>query len=90
MVSVVRTAAYTRRFRGRATLRDRVRDGACFARTVASLGAVAWRPYRIEEGVASAEEATPDLVVGVGRVELPRPSGHTDLNRARLPFRHTP
>src|SRR3954470_22795529 len=28
--------------------------------------------------------------VGKGGVEPPRPSGHTDLNRARLPFRHLP
>ena len=28
--------------------------------------------------------------VGEGGVEPPRPSGHTDLNRARLPFRHSP
>src|SRR5689334_23942216 len=29
-------------------------------------------------------------LVGKGGVEPPRPSGHTDLNRARLPFRHLP
>src|SRR3954463_10610216 len=29
-------------------------------------------------------------VVGEGGVEPPRPYGHTDLNRARLPFRHSP
>jgi integrase len=29
-------------------------------------------------------------LVGEGGVEPPRPSGHTDLNRARLPFRHSP
>ena len=29
-------------------------------------------------------------MVGEGGVEPPRPSGHTDLNRARLPFRHSP
>jgi hypothetical protein len=29
-------------------------------------------------------------VVGKGGVEPPRPYGHTDLNRARLPFRHLP
>jgi hypothetical protein len=28
--------------------------------------------------------------VGEGGVEPPRPYGHTDLNRARLPFRHSP
>ncbi len=28
--------------------------------------------------------------VGKGGVEPPRPYGHTDLNRARLPFRHLP
>ncbi len=28
--------------------------------------------------------------VGEGGVEPPRPFGHTDLNRARLPFRHSP
>ncbi|GES04443.1 hypothetical protein Acor_65110 [Acrocarpospora corrugata] len=28
--------------------------------------------------------------VGKGGVEPPRPFGHTDLNRARLPFRHLP
>src|SRR3954454_16932113 len=28
--------------------------------------------------------------VGKGGVEPPRPLGHTDLNRARLPFRHLP
>ena len=27
-------------------------------------------------------------MVGKGGVEPPRPYGHTDLNRARLPFRH--
>ena len=32
----------------------------------------------------------PDCVVGMGGVEPPRPFGHTDLNRARLPFRHIP
>ena len=32
----------------------------------------------------------PLLVVGKGGVEPPRPHGHTDLNRARLPFRHFP
>src|SRR3954464_10427950 len=30
------------------------------------------------------------LSVGKGGVEPPRPFGHTDLNRARLPFRHLP
>src|SRR5262245_15032813 len=30
------------------------------------------------------------LPVGKGGVEPPRPFGHTDLNRARLPFRHFP
>jgi hypothetical protein len=30
------------------------------------------------------------LCVGKGGVEPPRPFGHTDLNRARLPFRHLP
>jgi hypothetical protein len=29
-------------------------------------------------------------IVGEGGVEPPRPFGHTDLNRARLPFRHSP
>src|SRR5690606_37861810 len=29
-------------------------------------------------------------LVGKGGVEPPRPFGHTDLNRARLPFRHFP
>src|SRR4051794_12570391 len=29
-------------------------------------------------------------LVGMGGVEPPRPFGHTDLNRARLPFRHIP
>src|SRR4051794_41974251 len=29
-------------------------------------------------------------MVGEGGVEPPRPYGHTDLNRARLPFRHSP
>ena len=29
-------------------------------------------------------------MVGKGGVEPPRPYGHTDLNRARLPFRHLP
>src|ERR1700712_1012994 len=29
-------------------------------------------------------------MVGEGGVEPPRPFGHTDLNRARLPFRHSP
>jgi hypothetical protein len=29
-------------------------------------------------------------MVGKGGVEPPRPFGHTDLNRARLPFRHFP
>jgi hypothetical protein len=28
--------------------------------------------------------------VGEGGFEPPRPYGHTDLNRARLPFRHSP
>src|SRR6187551_3723708 len=28
--------------------------------------------------------------MGMGGVEPPRPFGHTDLNRARLPFRHLP
>jgi hypothetical protein len=28
--------------------------------------------------------------VGEGGLEPPRPHGHTDLNRARLPFRHSP
>src|ERR1044072_5241713 len=28
--------------------------------------------------------------VGEGGGEPPRPYGHTDLNRARLPFRHSP
>ena len=28
--------------------------------------------------------------MGEGGVEPPRPYGHTDLNRARLPFRHSP
>jgi Protein of unknown function (DUF3662)/FHA domain len=32
---------------------------------------------------------TPNTV-GEGGVEPPRPYGHTDLNRARLPFRHSP
>src|SRR4051812_16883267 len=32
----------------------------------------------------------PQSDVGKGGVEPPRPSGHTDLNRARLPFRHLP
>ncbi len=31
-----------------------------------------------------------DGMVGEGGVEPPRPYGHTDLNRARLPFRHSP
>ena len=30
------------------------------------------------------------VLVGMGGVEPPRPFGHTDLNRARLPFRHIP
>ncbi len=30
------------------------------------------------------------FLVGKGGVEPPRPFGHTDLNRARLPFRHLP
>src|SRR2546429_26541 len=30
------------------------------------------------------------VLVGKGGVEPPRPFGHTDLNRARLPFRHFP
>src|SRR6185437_6220213 len=30
------------------------------------------------------------LPVGKGGVEPPRPFGHTDMNRARLPFRHFP
>lgn len=35
--------------------------------------------------------ARPEFVlVGKGGVEPPRPFGHTDLNRARLPFRHLP
>src|SRR3982751_3306622 len=32
----------------------------------------------------------PQELVGKGGVEPPRPFGHTDLNRARLPFRHLP
>src|SRR4051812_46423631 len=32
----------------------------------------------------------PQDCVGKGGVEPPRPFGHTDLNRARLPFRHLP
>src|SRR5471032_1230364 len=32
----------------------------------------------------------PQTSVGEGGVEPPRPYGHTDLNRARLPFRHSP
>lgn len=32
----------------------------------------------------------PQPFVGKGGVEPPRPFGHTDLNRARLPFRHLP
>src|SRR4051812_1003228 len=32
----------------------------------------------------------PQSGVGKGGVEPPRPFGHTDLNRARLPFRHLP
>ena len=32
----------------------------------------------------------PSTLVGMGGVEPPRPFGHTDLNRARLPFRHIP
>ncbi len=39
------------------------------------------------------EEGLPEeafLLVGMGGVEPPRPFGHTDLNRARLPFRHIP
>src|SRR3954449_1249489 len=38
-----------------------------------------------------APEESPRLEwVGKGGVEPPRPFGHTDLNRARLPFRHLP
>src|SRR5918999_6276819 len=33
---------------------------------------------------------TRSSLVGKGGVEPPRPFGHTDLNRARLPFRHFP
>src|SRR5207249_3677820 len=37
-------------------------------------------------GAAASRQAC----VGEGGVEPPRPYGHTDLNRARLPFRHSP
>jgi hypothetical protein len=48
-------------------------------------------------GAARGRGTPPDLPdgalsisVGKGGVEPPRPFGHTDLNRARLPFRHLP
>ena len=40
-------------------------------------------PPGLPDGVLS-------ISVGKGGVEPPRPFGHTDLNRARLPFRHLP
>src|SRR5690349_8654445 len=36
------------------------------------------------------ESRSLNVMVGKGGVEPPRPFGHTDLNRARLPFRHFP
>ena len=42
-----------------------------------------------QTGPRGDREALIDLV-GMGGVEPPRPFGHTDLNRARLPFRHIP
>src|SRR5690606_40448259 len=39
-------------------------------------------------GSATRREQLP--LVGEEGVEPSRPSGHTDLNRARLPFRHSP
>ena len=41
-------------------------------------------------GDASVLARSPQSLVGKGGVEPPRPYGHTDLNRARLPFRHLP
>ena len=38
----------------------------------------------------SEDWGIPQSGVGKGGVEPPRPFGHTDLNRARLPFRHLP
>src|ERR1700759_4784413 len=42
------------------------------------------------KGRASDLQRLGFLRVGEGGVEPPRPYGHTDLNRARLPFRHSP
>lgn len=54
-----------------------------------------WRHCRAgdpqnDEGTTTAVVAVPVRWVGEGGVEPPHPSGYTDLNRARLPFRHSP
>ena len=41
-------------------------------------------------GLGAPSTRNLDGGVGEGGVEPPRPFGHTDLNRARLPFRHSP
>src|SRR5919107_3715352 len=47
-------------------------------------------PSRLLHRRARARCARRISLVGKGGVEPPRPCGHTDLNRARLPFRHLP
>src|SRR4051812_36518581 len=61
------------------------------ARMVRSPIGEAFRRLPMAPAPACRPSPTPRrTMVGEGGVEPPRPYGHTDLNRARLPFRHSP
>jgi hypothetical protein len=59
--------------------------GSGSSRTVGGLGGSAPQNHNDRQGLRS-----PQAYVGEEGVEPSRPYGHTDLNRARLPFRHSP
>jgi hypothetical protein len=74
----------------------RAREGGCWSTPKATkLGQQELAPWgsggsppRMGRNGGKVEK--PPNRVGEGGVEPPRPYGHTDLNRARLPFRHSP
>jgi hypothetical protein len=67
----------------------RLREGSPGPRDRRRTSASPLRPSPRASQRRSCRESGPCLV-GKGGVEPPRPYGHTDLNRARLPFRHLP
>src|SRR5207248_3725539 len=84
--SCTRTARPGARFR-RSIARASPGERERFARATARLV-----HHQVERRLRTRPKApnSAPLTVGKGGVEPPRPYGHTDLNRARLPFRHLP